>query len=572
MKRIALCATLLVAASGYVFLQTVPPAPKLATLMPGGALLYLEAPDFGHLLREWDASAVKANWLGSASYATFSRSNLFNKLQDVYSQYGAAAGFLPDLKGVIGIAGTNSALALYEIRDVEFLYVSRIPESDLMKSGLWAVRDKFEQRQAGGLSFYLRTDPASQRTVAFAFIRGYLFLATRHDLVAQALELLVGAKNPSIASDRWYRDAAAAAAPNPGDLRMVMNLELLVKSTYFRSYWIQRNASTVRQYWAEVADVKRSGNDITESRVFLRVPGAPESTPTSPGTGNVANLLALVPPEAGLYRVSHLGASSDAAALIVNKLIGPQAQRSREQRYAPAAVSLDSRTGSEGDLETRIDEQPLPVDAGISDSAAAVRALLDKAGVQLLLQSSADAGNFVQLPSVIVLDAAADWDRAAVRNSLAAAAGKLWSISQLGAGWAAGTAGRHAIERLDGLGNLIFDIQGRLLFLSNDSQLLATVLDRVGTPPAAGSLTYAAGFRHARERSKYERMMMALDFNAVPGSVGFGPVIREENAPLLFSGNLASLSRALSTVAEIRVTEENRGAATLQTIVYRTVQ
>ena len=118
-----------------------------------------------------------------------------------------------------------------------------------MKSQLWAVRGKFEQRQAGGVSFYLRTDPASKRTVAFAFAKGYLLLATRDDLLAQALELLAGGGNPSVASDRWYREATAAA-PNSGELRLVMNLETLVKSVYFRSYWVQRNASTLRRYWA----------------------------------------------------------------------------------------------------------------------------------------------------------------------------------------------------------------------------------------------------------------------------------------------------------------------------------
>ena len=232
MKRAVLLATLLLSAAGYVFLQTTTPAPKLATLMPSGALLYLEAPDFGRLLRDWDASKVKADWLESANYAVFSRSNLFTKLAEVYSQYGEAAGFLPDLKSIIEIAGTDSALALYEIRDVEFLYVSRMAEADLMKTPLWAVREKFEQRQAGGVSFYLRTDPASKRTVAFAFAKGYLLLATRDDLVAQSLELLAGGPNPSIASDRWYRDSTAAAS-NTGELRLVMNLEALVKSDVF---------------------------------------------------------------------------------------------------------------------------------------------------------------------------------------------------------------------------------------------------------------------------------------------------------------------------------------------------
>lgn len=49
--------------------------------------------------------------------------------------------------------------------------------------------------------------------------RAALLLSTRDDLLAQSLELLAGGGNPTIANDRWYREAAAAAAPNTGELR-----------------------------------------------------------------------------------------------------------------------------------------------------------------------------------------------------------------------------------------------------------------------------------------------------------------------------------------------------------------
>jgi hypothetical protein len=566
MKRALLLAALLISAAGYVFLQTVPAGPKLATLMPGGALLYLEARDFGRLLRDWDASKVKADWLESENYEVFSRSNLFTKLAEVYGQYGEAAGFVPGLKNILEIAGTDSALALYEIRDAEFLYISRIGDADLMKSELWALRDKFEQRQAGGVSFYLRHDPASKRTVAFAFAKGYLVLATRDDLVAQSLELMAGGGNPNVASDRWYRDAVAAA-PNSGELRLVMNLEALVKIVAFRSYWVQRNASVVRRYWAGVADVRRSTDNITETRVLLRVPEMAEPERAAVNSATPSDLLALVPPEAGLYKASAIGESSEAAALMVQKLIGPQTQRTRDWREAPMAISPDVHAGGEGDLETRIDEQPLPPDAGVSASETVARAMVDKGGARsvLLVQASSPAaGTFVQIGSVIVLAGTRDWDADSVRAALSAAAGKLLTTSQLGAGWANGTAGRHPVERLEGLATLMFTLRGRLLFLGSDSRLLGAVLDRVGSKPPAGALTYAGGFRHLRERPNFERVMTALDF-VRPEGVGFGL----GGGPAFFSGNMASLSRVLSQVAEVRVTEEERGAGTVQTVVYR---
>ena len=86
-----------------------------------------------------------------------------------------------------------------------------------MKSQLWAVRDKFEQRQAGGVSFYLRTDPASKRTVAFAFAKGYLlFWPPATTWWPSPSNCWRGGANPSIATDRWYRDAGGRGARTPG--------------------------------------------------------------------------------------------------------------------------------------------------------------------------------------------------------------------------------------------------------------------------------------------------------------------------------------------------------------------
>src|ERR1019366_5009419 len=114
-----------------------------------------------------------------------------------------------------------------------------------------------------------------------------------------------------------------------------------------------------------------------------------------------------------------------------------------------------------------------------------------------------------------------------------------------------GTSGRQTIERLDGLGTLAFAVRGRLLFLGNDLRLLTAVLEQAGTSPANAALTYAAGFRHSREQENYQRVMAALDF---PASAASG-----DGAPAFFSGNIGSLSRVLSTVAEVRVTEEQKG-------------
>jgi hypothetical protein len=239
---------------------------------------------------------------------------------------------------------------------------------------------------------------------------------------------------------------------------------------------------------------------------------------------------------------------------------------------APPELSLDNRVGSEADLETRIDEQPLPSGAAISDSLAAVQAMVEKSAPRavLLVQSSSPPdGFFVRMPSVIVLEGVENWNLDSVRNSLVAAVGNLWTTSQLGARWIAGTAGRHAVERLDGLAELLLANRGKLLFLSNDATSLAATLDRYGSSPLANGFTYAAGFRHAREQANYGRIMKALDFNGYQGRLQMD---QTNSAPQFFSGNIASLSQVLSRVFEIRVTEEEKATVTVQTVIYHVGQ
>jgi hypothetical protein len=397
--------------------------------------------------------------------------------------------------------------------------------------------------------------------VAFAFTHGYLILATRDDLVAQSLELLAGNGGASAANDRWYRDAVAQAAGR-GELRMAMNLELLTKSVHFRSYWVHRNVSAIRPYWTGVVDVKRSTDEITETRTLLRTPGSDVAS----GSTAVQRLLPLVPPGAGVYKAFAASDPEATAALIVNKVVGAPPEQFRDWRYAPQGDSPDTPAGTEADLESRIDEQPLPVDTGAAASLAAIRSTVEKGGARamLLVQASTSIGTFIKLPAVIVLEGAGDWNRDAVRSALGEVAGALWTTSQLGARWTAGTAGRHPVDRMDGLGTLLVASDGPLLFLSNDSALLTAVLDRRGNAASVAPFTYAAGFRHLREQANYRRIMNALDFTPA-GGFAFGGA----EAPSFFSGNIASLSGVLSSVAEIRVTEEERGQGTVQTVHYQ---
>ncbi len=539
-----------------------------ATLMPAGPMIYLEARDFHSLLDEWNRSGVKQAWLASANYRVFSSSNLLQKLEGLYQEYGAVAGFLPGLGGTLEIAGGESALGLYNLPEQQFVYITRIEESQLVKSQLWRLRDKFTTRQASGTTFFMRRDDASNRTVAFAFTNNWLVLATRDDLMANTLALIARQNASSLAAEPWFASAAKEAG-NAGELRMALNLQSLIGDVHFRSYWIQRNISELRPFSAEIADVRRTQEVIEETRTLPRAAEREVPPPTDSALGAMAALRALAPADAALTRAWAAPSAEMVEALIEAKLMKPATDTPPRWEYAPDAVSTEESAGSEQDLETRIDEPALAQDVSGSLKSGALKELISRASPTALLQiqSTARAGAFVRTPSVLVLSAAENWDAAAVREALSAAVETLWSTSRLGVAWQRTSLGRHGAEQLNGLGALLFAIDGKRLFLANDSGLLLATLDRIGTAPLESGPAYAAEFRAARERTDYMKIMQALDFRGRSQSFLYNP--QGNRTPQFFSENLGSLSAVGSFVQSMIVTRTEAPGLERQRVIYR---
>src|SRR3954471_5254404 len=261
------------AATAAVFLQVsapaAAPARSLAQITPSGALLYIEAKDFGALLKDWNTSPEKQTWLKSDDYQVFSRSKLFLRLKHDQAEFAKAAGFPPDMAMLDQVAGSESGFAVYDIGKLEFLYVTRMPEAHAAESVLWKKRGDYQPRKVGNSDYYVRVEPESQRTVAFAVSGDYLLVATREDLLAQSLSLLNSSGGKAVAGEGWYTKSIAAAA-EPGDLRMVLNLEAIVATPQFNSYWIQENVGELKtRYSSEVSDLFRTADEYREQRVLL---------------------------------------------------------------------------------------------------------------------------------------------------------------------------------------------------------------------------------------------------------------------------------------------------------------
>lgn len=572
--RIACVAALLIGVAGWAFFQAAPPpARPLAEVVPAGPLLYLEAKDFSAIVRDWNASPEKEAWLKSDNYAVFARSHLLLRLTDAQNEFATAGGFPADMSLVNQVAGSESALALYDIGKLEFLYVTRLPAARAAETALWRARGDYQPRSAAGSQYFVKVDPASRRTVAFAVSGDYLLLATREDLVAGALMLLAGQSGAAVSSERWFDQSVKAAGPT-GDLRLVMNLEAILRAPHFRSYWIQNNVSDLRPYSSAVSDLHRSASEYREERVFLRAPSAAAAdseagAPSREGEqAAVGALLPFVPDSCGLYRAWAAPQVDDAVALLERKVLLPRTGAPPPSKEAPGVYLSGGVVGSEADLETRIDEPPLPdVRSGIA--AEPLRKLFQDARLQglLQLQSTREVSGFVATPSALVFLSASDWNPQAVQDALVPAIETLWSTSRLGLRWVEKKQGAVSYSELDGLARLAVGVRGRFLVIADNSDSVAALLAKASAGPSSRNATYAAGFCHAAERDNLARMMRWMDFPSLPPE----PAAEGESGrePAFFSQNLTSFSSTLSRVESSSILVRDSGPTVSQTVVYK---
>lgn len=535
MKRSLLILATLAIAGSLIWTFAQPPsgARPIATLIPAGPVLYLEAKNFQALLKDWDGSKEKQAWLASANYSVFSNSNLFQKLQRAQDEFAAAAGLPPNMAMLSNAAGGESAIAIYDIGKLQFLYVTRMPAAQFSTSDLWKTRGKYEPRKSSGLDYYVKIDRPTERVAAFAVAQDYLFLATREDVLAGALSLLASQNVPAMAAEPWYTQSIQAAKA-PGELRLVLNMPNLMLSPYMRSYWIQRNASELKLYSSAISDASRAGGQITEQRVLLRVN---QETP-SWNENAVAQLIRLVPTDAGVYRAWASPSVDQTLDLIREKILGPAPSDPNAEQRAPAAASMDSTTGTESDLETRIDQAPLQGES--REIPQETRALFSSARLEAAMSLGRSRvlpeGVLVAIDNGVVLLRSANWDPALARTALTAAG-----------------------VQLDGPSPAGLIVNGPLLIVANRPEFAQSIAANLSKPAGGTPARYAAIYRHKRELPNFARLTQLLDT----------PLRAGGDTPMFFSQNLTSLGQSiLGRLDTAAVSVHDSGAAVSQNLVY----
>jgi hypothetical protein len=402
--------------------------------------------------------------------------------------------------------------------------VSRLASARAVETALWKTRTSYESRNAAGQPYYVRIDRASKRVAAFASVDGLLLLATREDLIAGALTLIAKQPGRALMQDGFF-DQATKAAKGQGEVRIVMNMPALLNSPQFRSYWIQRNSSSLKQYSAGIADLFRDAGQIREERILLRSEPA-ESLRA--GETAVSRILAYVPNNAGLYRAWASPSTADAADLVYRKIYSPAAGAAPPSEFAPGAASPDQIAGTETDLETRIDQEPLNLgdrNKEYNDLRANLARVKIDAMMEIQSSRTLPDGVFVVNPRAVILLAASDWNASAIRTEFSLA-------------------------------------RGRVLVLADNKPMLDAIVQKLTAPPVPElAASYAASFRLGQELAPYTKMMRLIDHSHAPEG--------NSQEPQFLSQNVASLGRTMGRVESASITVHDNGTTIPQTVIHK---
>ena len=559
--------------------RPTPPA-SLTAFVPQGALLTIESPDFAKLLDQWNASPEQRAWLRSDNFSVFSNSRLFGRLNDARAEFEGARD--PSTASSINsdfltqIAGHQSVFAWYDVGALEFLYITRLPAAQADRIALLKDRRGWTPRQAGGLTFYLRTSTSAAdesahgqaRTVAFAQVPDpngdLLLLATREDLIANALALHAPAPTqPSILQEPWFTDANTALSstgPAPA-LHMVLNLDRIVPLAYFRSYWVQQNISEMARYRAAVTDLQLDRGTFQEHRaLLLKSPEAPTAQAA------LASLVQLLPE--GVYRATATSDPAAALAAIQEKILGHGTLSSLPQTSAPDPPLDAAQSGSASNLDTRIDTPP-PATEAVSDDA--LRQAIQTAGIDAVLTygsgepPATPAGLWVPLHSAVVLHAASPWKPQAIADALQQSLRGTLTTATLGIDFHPDTTADDTIYALTGPRPLSFATHANLLLLSDDRTLLLAILHNATAAPlpSQAPATILAGFNHTSQRAPFARLTSLIDATDQPPGPGTQP-----RPPTFFAGNIRSLSDAFRTLSSASFTEHRDHDIIRQDVIY----
>ena len=578
--------------------QSISEQLRLAAVMPGGAILYIQARDLAALMKTWLASPVRGSFYKSASFTAFSHSRIYLKLQARRKDFETALGFGIDESRLAELAGGASSVAMYDIGKLELVFVTEIPRERAIATALFKNAPKFQERSGDGLSYYVRditTDGGRlNQQFCFAYTDGKLIVTTAEGLMIRALKNAKDAAPDSLITSVTANAQAAGSGFATHDVTMWLDQAKLNKNRYFTANWIHGKAvkglASLTNIESGILDLQITREGILERRWFKLASSSVAGIKLLAGK-QVSDLNRFAPADAQLLEAQAPG--EDLAPAVSQALFGKLPNLQPGSPQIPDHTSSSSGDEEEGvkhtgrytSLDARFDKDVDDEESKVPESAA------PKPGAQFeknlpellhavspssyleLARSRMDSGKpFVRFERAVVIEMqlAGELDRTGFERIVTDELRARFVVKGVDpkVEWQEEAGVRYLAQSLMEQGSA-YAVSEKFLVLASSREFARDIVQAGSAPrtmaaPIDGNLEYYARVRIGAAGSVFDRIMRKLDGGSGTSADSDKESEREVK---FFSEDIAGLIAA-TAFKEMNVIRTSSLGATTETVYY----
>lgn len=326
----------------FVYSQTKRDAFSPAEDFPREALLYVQIADLPSMIRLWNDSTLKENYLTSENFNDLSNRHLGRKLASRWREFNDAAGFSFDLETIAQLAANQASLAVYDIGKLEFVFIAPISDEIFAATKFAGNREKFSEETLDDGTIIYRTSVKADRgrqkqELIFAQIKDRFVLTTNEKLLKQTLNNINGSTRKNRLSDEpLFKTVSENQEPHAATVWI--NQTALNDDYYFKRYWLMSDVSELKNIRAGMFDFEIAEGRIIERRKFL-LDKKIESSPIS--KAQINELKKLLPNEIPFYRFESVQTENVNRAIEKTIFFRQTKEQTESQKYSRTYFSFD---------------------------------------------------------------------------------------------------------------------------------------------------------------------------------------------------------------------------------------
>ena len=594
---------------------------RLAGAMPIGAMVYVQTRDLSGLMKAWLSSSVHEKFYKSASFTAFSKSHIYLKLQDRKKDFESALGFGFDESRLAELAGGMSAISLYDIGNLELVFITEVARERAVATALFKQAPQFQERPSANGVYYVHdvtTDGGELRQqFCFAHVAGKLIVTTTEGLMVRTLGNIKAAGSDSLlANVLGTLEGAKGFASH--EATVWLDQARLNRNRHFNSYWIHHNidgpaGASLANIETGILDLRITPQGMNEERWFKMAAGQGARAGDAANknlvaiTGDQASaLLRYIPADAQLAEVRAQSSGAELNDAISQALFGKlpavkvdrpsvadhtrsnssneDESVARTERYSRLDARFDIDVDDEqapkrGQAPDKKQAPPTPDTRPAAPDFSPILSRMSPVGYAELVRSKAEAGKpFVRFERAVVIEMKSDagLDRVALERAITDEMRARFVVAGIDPrlAWQDDAAVRYLAQSLLEQG-AAYSISGKYMVFASSKEFARDILQAAAMPAQEsatkidGALEFYALVRVAQAKPVFDKLMSKLDGKEEKSAPNPDEDQDEESSRAIhfFSENLSSLISA-STFREVRIRRETSGAMTSERLVY----